>query len=120
MTKKAPARRRPTSRPARVTEYAWDHRNRLTRVTTRAIANGPLTADIQYAYDFGQRWIRKTLDTNADGTIEESRVFVHDARQIVLDFEKIGMGDGESTDLTHRYLWGSRVDQILADEIENT
>jgi RHS repeat-associated protein len=103
-----------------ITEYAWDHRNRLTRVTTRATANGPLTTDIHYAYDFGQRWIRKTLDTNADGTIEESRVFVHDARQIVLDFEKIGMGDGESTDLTHRYLWGSRVDQILADEIVNT
>ncbi|MCL4207177.1 MAG: RHS repeat-associated core domain-containing protein [Pirellulaceae bacterium] len=103
-----------------VTEYTWEHRNRLTRVSTRATANGPLTTDIHYAYDFGQRWIRKTLDTNADGTIEESRVFVHDARQIVLDFEKIGMGDGESTDLTHRYLWGSRVDQILADEIVNT
>jgi YD repeat-containing protein len=48
-----------------VTEYTWDHRNRLVRVSTRATANGPLTTDIQYAYDFGQRWIRKTLDTNA-------------------------------------------------------
>jgi RHS repeat-associated protein len=103
-----------------VTEYHWDHRNRLTRVSTRATANGPLTTDIHYAYDFGQRWIRKTLDTNADGTIEESRVFIHDNGQIVLDFQKTGTGDASSGDLSHRYLWGNHVDQILADETVDT
>jgi RHS repeat-associated protein len=103
-----------------VTEYHWDHRNRLTRVSTRATANGPLTADIQYAYDFGQRWIRKTLDTNADGAIEESRIFVHDSGQIVLDFQKTGTGDAASGDLGHRYLWGQHVDQLLADETVDT
>jgi RHS repeat-associated protein len=103
-----------------ITEYAWDHRNRLTRVTTRATANGPLTTDIHYAYDFGQRWIRKTLDTNADGTIEESRIFVHDNGQIVLDFQTTGTGDTSSGDLSHRYLWGHHVDQILADETVDT
>jgi RHS repeat-associated protein len=103
-----------------VTEYHWDHRNRLTRVSTRAIANGPLTTDIHYAYDFGQRWIRKTLDTNADGTIEESRIFVHDNGQIVLDFQTTGTGDASSGDLSHRYLWGHHVDQILADETVDT
>jgi RHS repeat-associated protein len=103
-----------------VTEYHWDHRNRLTRVTTRATANGPLTTDIHYAYDFGQRWIRKTLDTNGDGTIEESRIFVHDNGQIVLDFQKTGTGDASNGDLSHRYLWGQHVDQLLADETVDT
>ena len=37
--------------------------------------------------------VRKTLDTGADGTIEESRVFVHDAGQIGLDLVKTGVGD---------------------------
>ena len=43
--------------------------------------------------DLGQRWVRKTLDVNADGTSEESHVRVHDAGQIVLDFEITGAGD---------------------------
>jgi RHS repeat-associated protein len=103
-----------------VTEYHWDHRNRLTRVSTRATANGPPTTDIHYAYDFGQRWIRKTRDTNADGTIEESRVFIHDNGQIVLDFQKTGIGDASNGDLSHRYLWGQHVDQLLADETVDT
>lgn len=37
--------------------------------------------------DRGKPWVRETLDTNAGGTIEKSRIFVHDAGQIVLDFE---------------------------------
>jgi len=111
-----------------VTEYTWDHRNRLTRVSTRATANGPLTADIQYAYDFGQRWVRKVF--NPGQSDERSTVFVHDGGdeqnplilhpirppQIVLHFDREGAGDASETDLAHRYLWGPNVDQILADE----
>ena len=41
---------------------------------------------------------------------------MHDAGQIVLDFEKTGTGDAANGDLSHRYLWGTAVDQILADE----
>ena len=96
-------------------EYTWDHRNRLTKVTFKN-SSGTATKVVEYAYDHGQRWVRKTLDTNADGTIEESRIFVHDAGQIVLDFEKTGTGDAANGDLSHRYLWGTAVDQILADE----
>jgi RHS repeat-associated protein len=113
-------------------EYIWDHRNRLTKVTFKDASDIP-TKIVEYAYDFGQRWVRKTLDTNADGTIEESRIFVHDADpsrslgerarvrapQIVLDFEKTGSSDVTVTDLSHRYLWGANVDQILADETVN-
>ena len=43
--------------------------------------------------DHGQRWVGKTLDTNANRTIENSRILMHDAGQIVLDFTKIGTGD---------------------------
>jgi RHS repeat-associated protein len=50
------------------------------------------------------------------GNSDQSRIFVHDAGQIVLDFEKTGTGAAGVTDLTHRYLWGSAVDQIPADE----
>jgi RHS repeat-associated protein len=111
-----------------VTEYTWDHRNRLIRVSTRATANGPLTTDIHYAYDFGQRWVRKVF--NPGQSDERSTVFVHDGGdeqnplilqpirppQIVLHFDREGAGDASETDLAHRYLWGPNVDQILADE----
>ncbi len=71
----------------------------------------------KYAYDHGQRWVRKTLDTAADGTIEESRVFVHDNGQIVLDFQKTGTTAASNSDLANRYLWGTNVDELLADEV---
>jgi RHS repeat-associated protein len=113
---------------AEVTEYHWDHRNRLVRVSTRATANGPLTTDIHYAYDFGQRWVRKVF--NPGEPDERSTIFVHDGGdeqnplilhpirppQIVLHFGREGAGDAGETDLAHRYLWGPNVDQILADE----
>jgi RHS repeat-associated protein len=50
------------------------------------------------------------------GNSDQSRIFTHDAGQIVLDFEKTGTGDAANGDLSHRYLWGTAVDQILADE----
>ncbi len=99
-----------------ITEYEWDHRNRLTKVTERSTYGGAATKIVEYAYDYGQRWVRKTLDTDADGTIEESRVFVHDSGQIVLDFQKTGTGDAGNSDLAHRYLWGTNTDDLLADE----
>ncbi len=96
-------------------EYTWDHRNRLVKITFKNSGGVP-TKIVEYAYDHGQRWVRKTLDTNADGTIEESRVFIHDNAQIVLDFQKTGTAAASNSDLAHRYLWGNAVDQLLADE----
>ena len=96
-------------------QYTWDHRNRLTKVTYKN-SGGTATKIVEYAYDHGQRWVRKTLDTDADGTIEESQVFVHSGGQIVLDFQKTGTGDAGNSDLAHRYLWGGSVDDLLADE----
>ncbi|MCP4541196.1 MAG: RHS repeat-associated core domain-containing protein, partial [Chloroflexi bacterium] len=97
-------------------EYTWDHRNRLTKVTFKN-SGGSATKIVEYAYDHGQRWVRKTLDTNADGTIESSQVFVHDNGQIVLDFQKTGTAAASNSDLANRYLWGTNVDELLTDEL---
>ncbi|MCP4679918.1 MAG: RHS repeat-associated core domain-containing protein, partial [Deltaproteobacteria bacterium] len=51
-----------------------------------------------------------------DGTIESSQVFVHDNGQIVLDFQKTGTAAASNSDLANRYLWGTNVDELLADE----
>jgi hypothetical protein len=52
-----------------VTEYHWDHRNRLVRVTTRTTDNGPLTTDTSYAYDYLNRWIARSHDPDGDGPL---------------------------------------------------
>jgi YD repeat-containing protein len=115
-----------------VTEYHWDHRNRLVRVTTRTTDNGPLTTDTSYAYDYLNRWIARSHDPDGDGPLDfTDTYFVYDGTppsgslldraavtmenigQIVLHFEADGQGDPQ---LAHRYLWGPAVDQILADE----
>lgn len=43
-------------------------------------------------------------------------MFVHDEGQIVFQFEDTGTNTVDEADLTHRYLWGPAVDQVLADE----
>ena len=77
---------------------------------------GAPTKIVEYAYDFGNRWIRKVLDADADLTPDASRVFVHDGGQIVLDYEGAGGAGLGAGDLAHRYLWGPATDQLLADE----
>ncbi|HYW78083.1 MAG TPA: RHS repeat-associated core domain-containing protein [Thermoguttaceae bacterium] len=98
-----------------LTEYTWDHRNRLTMVTFKN-NSGTATKQFEYTYDFGARWIRKTRDTDADGTVDESTVFVYDGNQIALQFDKTGDSDLAATDMTHRYLWNTSVDHLLVDE----
>jgi RHS repeat-associated protein len=51
------------------------------------------------------------VDADGDEDFDSERFFAYDGNQIVLAFD----GDSD-TDLTNRYLWGSVVDQILADE----
>jgi hypothetical protein len=122
-----------------VTEYQWDHRNRLVQVTHYATEGGNADQIVQYAYDFGNRWVRRIIDPDGDATGEnlQSTMFIYDApagsplplagegpgvraSQIVLQFDKEGSTSTPSnagdTNLTHRYLWGTGVDQILADE----
>jgi hypothetical protein len=99
-----------------ITEYEWDHRNRLAKITFRDTHGGSPTKIVEYAYDFGNRWVRKILDSDGDQTADASTIFVYDGNQITLQFDKTGTGNMVASDLSHRYLWGTAVDQILADE----
>ncbi|NJN12816.1 MAG: RHS repeat-associated core domain-containing protein, partial [Richelia sp. RM1_1_1] len=92
-----------------VTEYSWDYRDRLTQVVVKD-ADGNVIKTAGYAYDMFDRRIAKEVDPDGDGvaTAEIER-FVYDGDHIALTFD----GDG---DLTHRYLHGLQIDQVLADE----
>jgi RHS repeat-associated protein len=73
-------------------------------------AAGNETKTAEYTYDVNNRRIAKTVDTDGSGTATPSiERYVHDGQNIVLSF------DGSGTQ-THRYLHGTGIDQILADE----
>ncbi|MCL4207885.1 MAG: hypothetical protein KJ000_35820, partial [Pirellulaceae bacterium] len=101
-----------------ITDYDWDHRNRLVRVSIRTTDNGPLTTDIVYAYDAFNRLVRVTLETTDNGPLTTDTFHVYDGER----WERGNAGDhlalvfDGNGDLTNRYLYGPAVDQILADE----
>ena len=92
-----------------ITQYTWDARNRLTKVTDYEIYGGDPTQIVDYLYDLENRWIGKRIDSDGDGMFDSQESYVYDGNQMVLRFE----GD----DLSHRYLWQpDAVDQLMADE----
>jgi RHS repeat-associated protein len=115
-----------------ITEYEWDHRNRLVRVIERETETGPAVKVVEHTYDYLNRWVGRAVDPDGDGALEfEDTYFVYDGTpegvsvldrgavtmdnigQILLQFQDDAQGDPQ---LAHRYLWGPAVDQILADE----
>jgi RHS repeat-associated protein len=86
----------------KVTEYVWDYRNRLTSVLFKD-AQGAVAKTIDYLYDVDNQRIGKRID----GAVTER--YVLDRNQIALVFD----GNGNQT---HRYLYGTQIDQVLADE----
>jgi RHS repeat-associated protein len=86
----------------KVTEYVWDYRNRLAGVLFKD-AGGSVTKTIDYIYDGNNQRIGKRID----GAVVER--YVIDRNQIALVFDGAG-------NQTHRYLYGTAVDQVLADE----
>jgi RHS repeat-associated protein len=86
----------------KITEYVWDYRNRLTGVLL-SDALGVVSKTIEYTYDVDDRRIGKKID----GAVTER--YVYDGLHIALAFDGAG-------NQTHRYLYGTEVDQILADE----
>lgn len=92
-----------------VTEYVWDYRNRLTKVSFKDAAGNEIKT-VEYTYDVNNRRIAKSIDADGSGpatpTVER---YVYDGQNIALTF------DGNGTQ-THRYFYGTGVDQILADE----
>ena len=103
-----------------ITTYAWDYRNRLTEVShfdDYADYTGENPEQVvEYSYDHQNRLVRKVLDSDGDGTANSSTVFGYDGGQMALQFDKSSTGNAAASDLSHRYLWGPAVDQILADE----
>jgi RHS repeat-associated protein len=86
----------------KVTQYVWDYRNRLTQVVFKDVT-GNVVKSIEYTYDVADRRIAKKVD----GVVQERYVYDEDNVALVFD------GQGNQT---HRYLHGTGVDQVLADE----
>ncbi|NLE37879.1 MAG: hypothetical protein GX621_07630, partial [Pirellulaceae bacterium] len=127
-----------TTGDTEVTEYVWDHRNRLVGVysfdTFDDYATNP-SQEVEYSYDYLNRlvaravdgdreyfvydhdastnWGLKNLSTSKEGTIPFGANPATDAGQIVLQLDETG-------EPTHRYLWGPAVDMLLADEAVNS
>jgi RHS repeat-associated protein len=100
------------------TIYTWDHRNRLTNVTVKQGPSGTATWTIDYEYDAFNQLINRTLDPDGAGTgaAIDQTFYLYEQDQMSLEFHKTGSGNLAATDLSHRYLWGPAVDQLLADE----
>jgi RHS repeat-associated protein len=93
------------------TEYTWDHRNRLTRVIEKN-SSGDIVKQTDYTYDVFDRRLSKSIDDDGAGSGAASvQRFVYYGHHIVMEFDGNNAGD-----LTHRYLHGPVIDQILADE----
>jgi RHS repeat-associated protein len=92
--------------------YTWDHRDRLTSVTFED-NSGSVTQIVTCTYDVFNRWIGETITTGE--TTTQTR-FVYDGNQIVMQSDGTGEGNLTASNLSHRYLWGPAVDQLLADE----
>jgi RHS repeat-associated protein len=86
----------------KVTEYVWDYRNRLTGVAIKDAAGG-VVKSIEYIYDVNNQRIGKKVD----GVVTEK--YVIDRNQIALVFDGQGVQKA-------RYLYGTEVDQVLAEE----
>jgi RHS repeat-associated protein len=65
-----------------------------------------------YAYDYANRLVRRTVDDDGPGEDAATDTFFsYDSAQVALQFD-----GNDYEDLSHRYLWGPAVDQLLADE----
>ena len=99
-----------------VTQYNWDHRNRLTTVTTRASQGTTTTKAVEFTYDVFDRRIGKQLDANGDGIFDESTSWVYDDQHIALEFTDPDGAGPQLAKLSHRYLYGPATDMVMADE----
>jgi RHS repeat-associated protein len=97
-------------------QYAWDNRNRLVEVTF-VNGSGTVTQTVNYTYDAFNRWIGETVTTYSGQTSTTTQTrFAYDGSQIVTQFDGAGTSALTAANLSHRYLWGPAVDQLLADE----
>jgi YD repeat-containing protein len=104
-----------------VTDYTWDARNRLVGVTDETSAY-QITQTVTYVYDVENRCVSETVTAYSGGspTSVHTTDYAYDGNQIVLQFDATSTPGTPVTltaaDLSHRYLNGPAVDQVLADE----
>ncbi|NLF08266.1 MAG: RHS repeat-associated core domain-containing protein [Pirellulaceae bacterium] len=100
-----------------ITEYAWDHRNRLTEVVHKDIFGGSTDWRAEYIYDCFNHRIASLYDIDGDSDVDIEERYVWQGKNVALDFvDTDGVGETESLELARRYLWGQMVDQLLAQE----
>jgi len=91
----------------KVTDYTWDHRNRLTNVKVKG-SGGSVIQESNYTYDAFDKRIGVSVDPDGDGPeAATERWTVYDGANPYADFD----GSGS---LTERYLYGPAVDMIMA------
>jgi RHS repeat-associated protein len=97
-------------------DYEWDHRNRLTRVTSQSAA-GVVTRQVDYTYDALDRRISRTVNPDGAGpAVAWSDFFVFEDEDVALIFHDSDASGSEPPVLSSRLLHGPSVDQVLADE----
>ncbi len=70
-----------------------------------------VTKQVDYAYDAFNRLVKRTVDGDGSGGSASQYWAYDEGINAVVEF------DGSSaSDLSHRYLWSDRVDELLADE----
>jgi RHS repeat-associated protein len=95
-----------------VTKYEWDYRNRLVGVETKD-SSGRAISNSAYTYDVFDNRIAKSVDADGAGAgVAKEEHFVYDGEHIALTFD----GEGHQTE---RFLHGTQVDQVLAQENES-
>jgi len=100
-----------------ITEYEWDHHNRLTEVAHKALFGQSIDWKADYEYDALNRRIASLYDTDGDSSLECVERYSWLDKNVALDFiDSDGDGGTYSLDLTTRNLWGQAVDQLLAQE----
>ncbi|MDO4584596.1 MAG: RHS repeat-associated core domain-containing protein [Planctomycetia bacterium] len=100
--------------------YEWDYRNRLTSVTQQTYdtttSTWTTTQIVEYTYDYNNVWIRKTLDTNGDGTADAKTIFIPENYQTAMQLDDTNLSDNTGPIVTHHYLWTPQhQDKLLAD-----
>ena len=109
-----------------ITVYTWDYRDRLTEVQSfdnyTDYHAGIATQTVTYTYDYLNRLVGETAVTGSGSTEQTVQTaYVYDGTDVILKFQNTTTGGPASGslaagNLTDRYLWGSAVDQVLADE----
>ncbi len=91
------------------TAYRWDHHNRLTQAIV-SNSSGTVVSRSDYSHDVLDRRIAKLVDSDGIGpnAVEVER-FVYDGLNRALTFDAAGL-------LTHRYLFGPAIDEVLSDD----